>query len=105
MPIQKPPYLSAAERRRFAVIMALPESHPVRAALCEFYRCRAQYVGFEISPEGAEIDQEWFSTTLKHKFRLSYFLYVFVSIDSPPFAAWGDKKSITEQEFLDKLPE
>jgi hypothetical protein len=104
MPIQKSPYLSARERRRFAVIMVLPDSHPARVALIAFYQCRVECVGFELCEKGDSIDQEWFSPTLNRRFRLSSFLYEYISHDSPPFASWGVRDSDQEQAFLDRLP-
>jgi hypothetical protein len=104
MPILNEPYLSARERRRFASILALEDTHPSRIALIAFYEARVKLVGFQLDENGDNVDQSWFSQTLNRETRLSSFLYEHVSHDSPPFASWGIPQAGSESAFLHELP-
>lgn len=75
MPIQRPPHMSAKERRRYARTLALPEAHPERRFLQAFFAWWATCVGAELS----DIDLAWQSRSLGHEIKLSELLYILLS--------------------------
>jgi hypothetical protein len=75
MPVQKPPYLSVEEKRRYAKLLALPEERAERRFLLALFEWQALTVGFEIPGS----DVEWDSPTLGHRIKLSEILYILLS--------------------------
>ena len=112
MPILRPPHLSAGERKTFARILQLPESHPARRGLLALYRCRVECVGREIRWIGREheaVDQAWLSQTDGRKWLWSHFLYAYISVSRPgELEGWlaqpaGEQLVESERRCLDNL--
>ena len=79
VPIQRPPYMSARDKRRYARTLALPEAHAERRFLQAFFEWWATCVGTGLSGT----DLVWDSEALGHQIKLSELLYILLSLCLP----------------------